>query len=96
MYVESLKSHAQSGSLFMFSCFPAHRIGNSLKESILKSSVHMVMMLHTGMRENKITICPQVYDAYFYPEISKMFSYLNSFSLLFKLAFAERNDYEAH
>lgn len=62
MYVESLKSHAQSGSqLLHSSCshrsFPAHCIANSLKENIMKSSVLMVMMLHTGMRENKMAIC---------------------------------------
>ena len=62
MYVECLKSHAQSGSQLLYtSCshrpFPAHRIANSLKENIMKSSVHMAMMLHTGMRENKMTIC---------------------------------------
>lgn len=37
-----------------------------------------------------------MYNAYFYPKQWKMFSYLNSFSILFKLALAEQNDYEAH
>jgi len=56
MYVESLKSHAQSGSQPRnASCslrpFPAHRIASSLKENIRRSSVQMVM------RENRMTIC---------------------------------------
>lgn len=34
-----------------------------------------------------------MYNTYFYP---KLFSYLISFSALFKLALAEQNDYEAH
>lgn len=46
-------------SYWLTSCshkpFPAHCIANSLKENIMKSSVHM--MLHIGMRDNKMTIC---------------------------------------
>lgn len=62
MYVESLKWRTQNGSQLLYTwCahrpFPAHCIANRLKENIMKSSVCMVMMLHTGRRENKMTIC---------------------------------------
>lgn len=49
----------QSATLrFMFfRPFSAHRIANSGKENTVRSSMHFVMMLHTGMRENKMAIC---------------------------------------
>lgn len=60
--MESFKSRPEWQSTTLhFLCshrpFPAHRIANSLEENIMKSSVHVVMMLHTGVRENKMTIC---------------------------------------
>lgn len=57
-----LKSHAQSGSQILhISCsprpFPAHPLDNSLKENVMKSTVHVLMGLHTVMGENKMAIC---------------------------------------